>query len=194
MNLLDRLAALELIVVTGKGGVGKSTLTAALGRVLARRGRHTLLLEIDPRESLFRLLDVPPSGGEFQRALLARALIRRPQLLVLDEPVQGVEHGLEVPRVVEVEPPRDDLGLRRDAVDVLPEPSDQRFGAAIVQQLQAVDHEVLVLAQGHRRTPLVPPIRLGSEVELRPDESDHHVRFNLIHLSFFLYHQRNYGI
>jgi anion-transporting ArsA/GET3 family ATPase len=67
MNLLDRLAGLELIVVTGKGGVGKSTLTAALGRLLARRGRHTLLLEIDPRESLFRLLDVPPSGGEFQR-------------------------------------------------------------------------------------------------------------------------------
>ncbi|SJZ88066.1 metal ABC transporter ATP-binding protein [Consotaella salsifontis] len=31
------------------------------------------------------------SGGEFQRALLARALIRRPDLLVLDEPVQGVD-------------------------------------------------------------------------------------------------------
>lgn len=31
------------------------------------------------------------SGGEFQRALLARALVRRPQLLVLDEPAQGVD-------------------------------------------------------------------------------------------------------
>jgi len=31
------------------------------------------------------------SGGEFQRALLARAIIRRPDLLVLDEPVQGVD-------------------------------------------------------------------------------------------------------
>ncbi|RCS24004.1 metal ABC transporter ATP-binding protein [Phyllobacterium salinisoli] len=31
------------------------------------------------------------SGGEFQRALLARAMVRKPDILVLDEPVQGVD-------------------------------------------------------------------------------------------------------
>ncbi len=31
------------------------------------------------------------SGGEIQRVLLSRAIIRQPQLLVLDEPVQGVD-------------------------------------------------------------------------------------------------------
>lgn len=36
------------------------------------------------------------SGGEFQRALLARAMVRKPDLLVLDEPVQGVDFTGEV--------------------------------------------------------------------------------------------------
>jgi zinc transport system ATP-binding protein len=36
------------------------------------------------------------SGGEFQRALLARAMARKPDILVLDEPVQGVDFSGEI--------------------------------------------------------------------------------------------------
>ena len=36
------------------------------------------------------------SGGEFQRVLLARAISRKPDLLVLDEPVQGVDFSGEI--------------------------------------------------------------------------------------------------
>lgn len=36
------------------------------------------------------------SGGEFQRVMLARAIARRPDLLVLDEPVQGVDFTGEI--------------------------------------------------------------------------------------------------
>ena len=44
------------------------------------------------------LIDAPVqalSGGEFQRVMLARALVRDPDLLVLDEPVQGVDFAGE---------------------------------------------------------------------------------------------------
>ena len=36
------------------------------------------------------------SGGEFQRALLARALLRRPDLLILDEPGQGLDFSGQI--------------------------------------------------------------------------------------------------
>jgi zinc transport system ATP-binding protein len=45
------------------------------------------------------LVDAPVqslSGGEFQRALLARAILRNPDLLVLDEPVRGIDFSGEI--------------------------------------------------------------------------------------------------
>nr|WP_241503865.1 zinc ABC transporter ATP-binding protein ZnuC [Ferruginivarius sediminum] len=36
------------------------------------------------------------SGGEFQRVMLARGLLRRPDVLVLDEPLQGVDVGGQI--------------------------------------------------------------------------------------------------
>jgi len=63
MGILERLARRELVVVTGKGGVGKTAVSAALGVALARRGRRVLVVEVDPRENVHQMLGVAPSGG-----------------------------------------------------------------------------------------------------------------------------------
>ncbi len=68
MKLFEELSRRQLVVVTGKGGVGKTTLAAAIARLLAAGGRRTLLLETDPRESLHQLLGTEPSGGRIVRA------------------------------------------------------------------------------------------------------------------------------
>ncbi|MEP0071624.1 MAG: zinc ABC transporter ATP-binding protein ZnuC [Marinomonas sp.] len=50
------------------------------------------------------------SGGETQRVLLARALLNKPNLLVLDEPVQGVDVNGQVELYNLIEGIRDELG------------------------------------------------------------------------------------
>jgi anion-transporting ArsA/GET3 family ATPase len=46
----------ELVVVTGKGGVGKSTVAAALGLAAARRGMRAIVAEVAARDDVTRAL------------------------------------------------------------------------------------------------------------------------------------------
>lgn len=46
--------------VTGKGGTGKSTIAAALALALAAGGRRVLLVEVEGRQGIAQLFDVPP--------------------------------------------------------------------------------------------------------------------------------------
>lgn len=50
------------------------------------------------------------SGGEFQRVMLARAIARNPELLVLDEPVQGVDFNGEIALYELIREIRDQIG------------------------------------------------------------------------------------
>jgi anion-transporting ArsA/GET3 family ATPase len=50
----------ELHVVSGKGGTGKTTVAAALALALARDGKRTLLMEVEGRQGIAQLFDVPP--------------------------------------------------------------------------------------------------------------------------------------
>jgi CO dehydrogenase maturation factor len=59
------LEALLKIAVSGKGGVGKSTLSAALALLIARQGRKILAVDADPAESLASYLGFTP--GETSR-------------------------------------------------------------------------------------------------------------------------------
>jgi len=46
----------------GKGGVGRTTVSAAIGAALARRGRKTLLFQSNARKQLAQILGGPPVG------------------------------------------------------------------------------------------------------------------------------------
>lgn len=52
------LLDLDLLWVTGKGGVGKTTTAAALAEVAARHGRRTLVCEMDAKGALANAFDV----------------------------------------------------------------------------------------------------------------------------------------
>ncbi|MFH5231400.1 ArsA-related P-loop ATPase [Antrihabitans spumae] len=50
----------RLHFVSGKGGTGKSTVAAALALTLAAGGRRVLLVEVEGRQGIAQLFDVPP--------------------------------------------------------------------------------------------------------------------------------------
>jgi len=58
------LLAKRLVVVTGKGGVGKTTVAAALGLLAARMGKRTVVAEVSEQERLAALFGRRPIGHD----------------------------------------------------------------------------------------------------------------------------------
>jgi zinc transport system ATP-binding protein len=82
----------------------------SLGRLRDRQAQQSVLNEVGAgalAERQFTEL----SGGELQRVLIARALLRNPALLVLDEPVRGVDYAGEAELYGLISSLRSDRGI-----------------------------------------------------------------------------------
>ncbi|WP_372788866.1 ArsA-related P-loop ATPase [Paraconexibacter sp.] len=70
LALLDR----RLLVVTGKGGVGKSTVAAALALLAASRGKRTAVVEVSGRDDISRMFGAA-SADPFHELTLGEHLL-----------------------------------------------------------------------------------------------------------------------
>jgi anion-transporting ArsA/GET3 family ATPase len=73
VDLLDR----KLLFITGKGGVGKTTVAASLALLAAERGKRTLVCEVDAKGDLPSVLETGPTNfkeREVQPGLFAMAM------------------------------------------------------------------------------------------------------------------------
>lgn len=91
-----------------------STLPVTVNRFLALASRHRQNIDDALNMVGIKHLGQKPiqaiSGGELQRVLLARAILRKPELLVLDEPAQGVDITGQTELYALIKQIRDQLG------------------------------------------------------------------------------------
>jgi anion-transporting ArsA/GET3 family ATPase len=161
---LDR----RLVFVTGKGGVGKSTISAALGVLAARRGRRTIVAELARRDDVSRVLGsagepAPDAGRDDHRA--AGNTAGRAVYSEIELPLPGTDGRLHA---ISVDP---ELAMEEYLIDQLPVrslaerlASSRTFGylaAATpgLSELLAMG-KVWELAQPTRRTPGTDPYDL----------------------------------
>src|ERR1700716_189573 len=66
-DLLDRLLGKRVLLLTGKGGVGKSTNSAALALIAANRGKRVLVIEVDAKGNVPDFFDPRRVGFKYRR-------------------------------------------------------------------------------------------------------------------------------
>ncbi len=70
VTVADLLARKQVCVCAGSGGVGKTTISAAVALGMAQRGKKVIVLTIDPAKRLANSLGLPELGNEERRVAL----------------------------------------------------------------------------------------------------------------------------
>jgi anion-transporting ArsA/GET3 family ATPase len=94
---MTALLDLKLVFVTGKGGVGKTTVASALALFASQRGKRVLVCEVDAKGEVARFYEAPPTGfaekellpGLFVMTMDTEASLREYLKLQLRIPVVG---------------------------------------------------------------------------------------------------------
>lgn len=98
--LLEKIISRRLIFVTGKGGVGKSTLSAAIANLAASTGKHTAIIELCPEYTLDKFFSVPFTNQNIIEISPHISLLRLRTNLVLEEFVTEKFHSRGVYKVL----------------------------------------------------------------------------------------------
>jgi anion-transporting ArsA/GET3 family ATPase len=94
---VSALLDLKLVFVTGKGGVGKTTVASALALFASQRGKRVLICEVDAKGDVAGFYEAPPTGfterevlpGLFAMTMDTEASLREYLKLQLRIPVVG---------------------------------------------------------------------------------------------------------
>ncbi len=93
MEVADFCSTSRVVIVAGKGGVGKTTVTAALAVAAARAGRSVLIVEVEGKSGLPAMFDAPALGyDEIDLDPKVRARFLTPDAALVD---YLVTHGMK---------------------------------------------------------------------------------------------------
>ena len=86
--VLDDLLSKRLVILSGKGGVGKSTLGMALALAARERGKRVLLVEVDAPREAARALGAGPVGSRVTEIKPGLSTVNLDPATVMDEYVR----------------------------------------------------------------------------------------------------------